>query len=252
MNITKEHIIRIVILIVTQLIWSSNLAQSTYPTRDSTYIFWQPNLKIQFTDYKAAPHSATKPTIATVALWTALDLPEEKDSEKQVKFYLAPVFDRSSSSTITDDSIKIAMQNTYLDICEIWARWARKKLNKLQDSITQADTLSKVFSKIIYEMNEHRLRMYRKYYKEVFRENKENAFTEWRDTINKKLADTKEWATKPEECYRFISNKPLEEGYREDTKSNPPTLDGVYEHVLQRDTWHWDFPQITRHKSSKK
>ncbi len=230
---------------------SAAFAQPVYPTQDSTYIFWQQDVKITSADYKAAPHSATKPAIATVALWTVMDLPKET-KKKQVKVYLAPVFDRSISSTITNDSVEIAKQNIYLDFCEIWARWAREKFNKVQDSIKQPDSLSLAFSKIVYEMNEHRLRMYRKYHKDVFRENKKDAFVEWRETINKQLEDTKKWATQPEECYRFITNKPIEEGYLEDPKSNPQVLDGIYEHVLQRDTWHWEFPQISRNKPIKK
>ena len=222
-------------------------AQSSLPLKDSTYLFWQPELKISASDYKAAPNSATKPAIAIVAIWAVMDLPKEPTG-KQPKIYIAPVFDRSFSSTITSDPVDISKENVYFDMCEIWARWAREKMSAIQDSITNTDSLSNAFIAVIKEMNEHRLRMYRKYTREVFREKKENAFDEWTQTINKTLADTKVWSTKPEECSRFKANKPIEEGYTEDPRSNPPVFGDTYEQVLQNDTWHGIFSQITRNK----
>ena len=49
--------------------------------------------------------------------------------------------------------------------------------------------------------------------KEVFIDKKVGAFSEWRKLINDWLSNTQKWATKPEECYRLMTEKPIEEGY---------------------------------------
>jgi len=83
---------------------------------------------------------------ASVGIWSILDMPEKKKDryKKFEKVYFAPAFERTTSYTKTDDTLQIAMQNTYLDICEIWARWARKQLSNIQDS-TKATGISWIY-----------------------------------------------------------------------------------------------------------
>jgi hypothetical protein len=47
----------------------------------------------------------------------------------------------------------------------------------------------------------------------VFAEKKEGAFEKWRGMIDKRLEETKMWATTPEECYRLMTGKPVAEGH---------------------------------------
>ena len=128
--------------------------QVSYPTRDSVHIFWQPGLKITDQDYKGTPQKQIDELMAkyefsasaSVGIWSILDMPEKKKDryKKFEKVYFAPAFERTTSYTKTDDTLQIAMQNTYLDICEIWARWARKQLSNIQDS-TKATGISWIY-----------------------------------------------------------------------------------------------------------
>jgi hypothetical protein len=194
-----------------------------YPTRDSIHIFWQPGLKITFNDYKGSPTAQTQEimdkydisVMASVGIWSVLDTPKKKRDRyrKFEKVYFAPAFERTTSYARTNDSIQIAIQNTYLDICEIWARWARQQLQSWQDTTKATGTLTIMYMTVKQEMNENRLKMYGGYFKDVIAEKKEGAFKEWRNLIEKWLDDTEQWAAKPEECYRLMTQQPIEEGY---------------------------------------
>jgi hypothetical protein len=50
---------------------------------------------------------------------------------------------------------------------------------------------------------------------EILIEKKDTAFVEWRKTVDQLLEQTKAFTTKPEDCYRFISGKPLIKNYME-------------------------------------
>jgi len=199
------------------------IGQTNYPTRDSIHIFWQPNLKITYSDYKGK----TKPKVlemmqkyqfsasASVGIWSILDIPKKKKDryKKFEKVYFAPAFERTTSSALSNDTLQIEMQNIYLDICEVWARWARKELKILQDTTKATGTLTIFYLTVVQNMNNHKLEMYSDIFKDVFIDKNVGAFAKWRADINKRLEDTKQWATTPEECYRLMTNRPIEEGY---------------------------------------
>jgi hypothetical protein len=197
--------------------------QIDYSTRDSIHIFWQPGIKITYSDYKGLPQKQIEELMdkygfsasASVGIWSVLDIPKKKKDryKKFEKVYFAPAFERTTSYAKTDDTLQISMQNIYLDICEIWARWAREQLTKIQDSTKATGTLSIMYTTVKQEMNEKRLAMYRSYFKDVFVDKKVGALTNWRNLIDKWLIETKGWATRPEECYRLMTGKPIEEGY---------------------------------------
>lgn len=197
--------------------------QKTYPTRDSIHVFWQPDLKITFQDYKGTQPKQVEALMAnygysasaSVGIWSALDIPRKKKDRSKIfeKVYFAPAFNCTTSFAITNDTLQIAMQNAFLDICEICARWARQQLTQSQDSIKAPGTLTLMYTTVIQKMDEKRFAMFRSYYKEVFIDKKKGAFVDWRALIDKGLRDTKGWATKPEECYRLMTGKPIEVGY---------------------------------------
>lgn len=211
------------ILLTLTFVYSTCLGQINYPTRDSVHIFWQPNLKITYNDYKGQKNVELENMMekyqfsasASVGIWSALDIPQKKKDryKKLEKVYFAPAFERTTSYAKSNDTLQIQIQNTYLDICEIWARWARKELKKLQDTTNATGTLSIFYMTIKQEMNEHRLSMFRAYFKDVILDKKEGSFTNWRAKIDKQLEETKQYATNPEECYRLMMRKPIEKDY---------------------------------------
>ena len=98
---------------------------------------------------------------------------------------------------------------------------ARKELKALQDTTKATGTLSIFYMTVKQDMNDHRVAMYRAYFKDVFIDKNDGAFSKWRADINKQLEETKQWATTPQECYRLMTGEPIEEGY-----IKAPTLTG--------------------------
>jgi hypothetical protein len=50
-------------------------------------------------------------------------------------------------------------------------------------------------------------------------------YLKWRELIDKWLEETQKYATTPEECYRLMSGKPIEKGYRKAKKLIGPMPD---------------------------
>ncbi len=143
-----------------------------------------------------------------------------------------------------NDSSQIAIDNIYFDILELSAREARLKLSNLPDSAMKVKDLSETFKAIVREMHENRLRMNRKFIREL-REKKVGTLQSWQQKLNQDLGRREKWATQPAECYRFLQNHPIEAGYSEDLNSNAVLLNKT-EQVLGRDTWHAEFCQMSR------
>jgi hypothetical protein len=216
---------RLIIIKILSFVAFPGFGQINYPTRDSVHIFWQPDLKLTYSDYKGPAVKELDELLnkyqfsaaASVGVWSKLDIPKKKkDRAKQFEIvYFAPAFKSTSSYTRSNDSLQIEMQNLYFDICELCARWARKELKTLQDSTRAIGTLTIYYMTVRRDMNERKLAMFSAYFKDVFVEKNEGAFAKWRQDIDKLLEETKSWATTPKECYRLMSRKPVEEGYIE-------------------------------------
>jgi hypothetical protein len=215
--------IRLIIVTFLVLVSQSVIGQNNYQTSDETHIFWQPNTKITKDDYQGQPTSQVDNMMdeygftasASVGIWSVLDIPKKKKDryKKFEKVYFAPAFEKTTSYIRTNDSIQIEMQNLYFDICEVWARWARKELKALQDSTKATGTLSIFYMTVKEDMNKNRISMYRAYFKEVFIDKSNGAFEKWRKEIDKALEETIMWATTPDECFRLLTQKPIEDGY---------------------------------------
>lgn len=205
------------------LIEAVSFGQTNYPTQDSVHIFWQPDVKLTSKDYQGQPTNNVEELMnkynfsasASVGIWSILDIPKKKKDrlKKFEKVYFAPAFEKTTSFTKSDDSLQIVMQNLYFDICEVWARWARKELKSYQDTMKATGTLSIFYMTVKQKMNDNRLTMYRMYFKDVFIDKKEGAFAKWRQEIDKELADLNQWATAPEECYRLMLQRPIDDEY---------------------------------------
>ena len=48
---------------------------------------------------------------------------------------------------------------------------------------------------------------------EILIEKKDSAYINWRKTVDDVLLQTENYATQPEDCYRFVINEPIEKGY---------------------------------------
>jgi hypothetical protein len=197
--------------------------QNSFPTQNSTHIFWQPEVMLTIDDYQGKPTPEIEKLMekygfsasASVGIWSVLDIPKKKSQRHKLfeKVYFAPAFEKTTSYYNSTDSLQIDMQNLYFDMCEIWARWARKELKSYQDSTKSIGTIAILYMTVKNEMNENRLAMYRDYFNQVFVEKREGAFLKWKLAMQNNLNETKAWATTPEECYRLMTKLPIDENY---------------------------------------
>lgn len=226
--------IRVITVILFVLASQAAIGQNGYLTSNATHIMWQPDTKISKTDYQGKATSQVDDMMdeygftasSSVGIWSTIDIPKKKKdrSKKYEKVYFAPAFEKTTSCIRTDDSLQIEMQNLYFDICEVWARWARRELRALQDSTKAIGTLSIYYSTVKEKMHQHRVDMYRAYFQEVFVDKSEGSFESWRKAIDKILKETQMWATTPEECHRLLTRKPIEEDYISPPKIIGPLL----------------------------
>lgn len=226
----------IIILLCFLIITLSAKSQTNCPTRDSVHIFWQPGTKITCQDFKGnIPPKIQQEmdmygysAIASVGIWHCIDLPTGSRKNRWSKFekvYFAPAFERTTSATRTTDTMQIAMQLMYFDMCEIWARWAREQLTHLKDSLNATGIQAIMYSTVVQKMKKNYHSMSGGYAQEVFIDKKEGSYIKWRQLIDEWLEDTKKWATTPEECYRLMSGKPIERGYKKAKKLIGPLQD---------------------------
>ncbi|MDH7460357.1 hypothetical protein QEG73_03675 [Chitinophagaceae bacterium 26-R-25] len=200
-------------------------AQSNFVTRDSLHIFWQPGTTLTLADFKgdstgkykeANRHSDIK-TMAHIGIWSILDVPKKKKDrgKKLEKVYIAPAFEMKASYPLTSDNTQIAKQQLYFDIAEVWARWARQQFKSYQDTIPGYGIVFSMYSTVIRDMKAQQAKMNDEYTNEIIADKSPDAFAKWRKLIDTKLEETKAWATTPQDCFRFISDKPVDEDYEQ-------------------------------------
>lgn len=215
--------LKLTILLCLMLVNQVVIGQQEYPTSTDTHIFWQPDTKITKDDYRGVATSQTEKfaqeygiTVhASVGIWSILDIPKNKRDRyrKYEKVYFAPAFERTTSYAATADSLQIEMQNLYFDMCEFWARWARRELQSYQDALKATGVLTIMYMTVMENMHKHKVEMFSAYFNDVFVKKEEGAFEEWKSIVYQLLDEFKMWATTPEECYRFVSGKPIKKGY---------------------------------------
>jgi hypothetical protein len=200
-------------------------AQSNFATRDSAHIFWQPGTILMLSDFKGdsavklkdEPRNPDVKIMAHIAIWSILDVPKKKKDrgKKLEKVYIAPAFDIKGSYALTSDAAQASKQQIYFDIAEVWARWARQQFKSYQETIPGYGIVFSMYSTVIRDMKAQQTKMSDDYTKEVFVDKAPDAFGRWRKMIDDKLEETKALATTPQECFRFISDKPVDEDYEQ-------------------------------------
>lgn len=201
----------------------SDWAQGHYPTQDSVHIFWQPDVKLTKQDYQGQPTDNSRKmqekydikVLCSTGIWSILDVAKKKKDRynKMEKVYFAPAFERTTSVAVTDDSLSIEKENVFFDICELGTRFARAGIKNLEDSSHATGAISLMYMTIKKEMEVYKAKLFQAYFQDVYVQKNEGAFEKWRAMIDKRLEETKAWCTSPQECYRLMTGKPIEEGY---------------------------------------
>jgi hypothetical protein len=199
--------------------------QETYLTESNTHIFWQTERELKQDDFKGNGLSNPKSvyycdsfklcTVASVGLFAILDIPKKKSRRGELieKAYFAPAFEKATSYILNDDTLGIRNQKMVFDIYEAAARFARKQLSQLQDTIKAYGVISLMFKSVEARAVELRDTLVDSFTIDVCINNRLGSYEEWRKNINDLLNETNDFATKPEDCYRFIKSEPIDDDY---------------------------------------
>jgi len=213
------------ILLLTIVSGYNSYSQEAVETESASHIFWQSNRVINKNDYKGEEPTDPKLigycedlemcTMAYVGLYSVLDIPKKKRNRGAMleKVYFAPAFDKNSSYIIEPDSFGVEKQRIIYDIFELSARYAREKLISYQDSMDAYGVLINFFKSVEADALELKDKTVSAFVQDVYIEKKDSAFSDWRQYVDKLLVESKKFETTSEECYRFVKNEPVAEGY---------------------------------------
>lgn len=178
-------------------------------TESHRHIFWQPDRILTEKDYQG--DGAQNPKFvkyceeldlcvyASTGVFAVLDIPKKKRKRGELieKAYFAPAFEKSTSFILKLDSTGMAKQKLVFDIFEVSARFARQQLQHLQDSVGGYGIISMMFKSIEARAIEMRTTLIDSYTMDVYIDKKVGAFEIWREEVDKLMAETKEFVTKP-------------------------------------------------------
>jgi len=211
---------RSLLFIVLWTLSSALCAQTSFKTEDEKDIYWQPGTKIDFSDYQSKSDSDCVKfhqkyglnMSSSIGFRGVVDVPNRKG--KFDKFYLAPVFCKNCSCLLTEDSMGLKVDKLMFDMAEVCARGARKELLEIQSKFNADNTNSMYFTTVKNRWDERLRSFFGTVMREILIEKKDSAYISWRATVDELLQQTEAFSTKPEDCYRFISDKPLEKNYK--------------------------------------
>ncbi len=217
-------------------------AQDTaqYITETETHIFWQADRKLTFDDFQ---HDMTKDSTilkimneagvqgdAKTNLWFTVDVPKKKQKKSCIPdvLHVAPVFQKEGSFILNNDSATyITLQNLF-DLRELEARFIRKELFNLRDQV-DVDTWVNFYSMFTMTAVSIGDKVYHdflySYAISMFKEKAEGTFEEWRYIIDTTLNSLQEFATTPEDCHRFATDKPIDNRYKPAKNIMGPLVD---------------------------
>ena len=204
---------------------SPALAQNDYPTETDLYVFWQPDRPLTPADFQKSDSlsdlnkymydSCRFGCVASVGLWTQADAPKRKKwtREHGEKIYVVPAFEKGDSYIIHNDTAGIAHEQIIFDLHEVGARLLRFKLQEATETTDHAlGTQALLFKTYEAEIRKFVKEMTYSFTISVLVE-KNDSLARWRAMVDDCLEKYADYATRPEDCARFILNKPLLDGY---------------------------------------
>ncbi|MDH8701938.1 hypothetical protein M2138_001290 [Dysgonomonadaceae bacterium PH5-43] len=207
-----------IILFILCVFSVSLCAQQTENEND---LYWQPDRKITFSDYQSESDTICvkynkkygMQMQSSIGFRWVVDVPKKRKG-KIDKGYLVPVFCKNCSCILSEDSLGLKTDQLLFDITEVCARNARRELDAFQQSGNIDNPNEMFFVSVKNKWEENKSSFFATAIREILIEKQEGAYEKWRATTDELLEKTKEYATKPEDCYRFIVGKPIEKGYK--------------------------------------
>ena len=192
--------------------------------QDSSFIYWTNNRIISFNDFQQIPDSnsirlMTKynvKSLANVQIHCILDYPKNKRDMKTLgeQWYFAPVFCKSCSPILAQDSIELKYALVYFDIAEYCTRLTRKKIAEFLNKNPSKGFIAASFPRLTDEIYNLMREMFGSFSKQVIIDKTPGSYEDWRMNVNKMLEMTKDFSTQEKDYQRFINKKPFSDKYR--------------------------------------
>ncbi len=215
------------IFILFSIIVSTVNGQSQLQTEDKDYLYWQPDVKIDYSHFQSESNEDCikdnkqygLKMSANIQLKGIVDIPKSHLSRKIKKrtgydrLYLAPVFCKDCSCILSEDSVELAVYQLLFDVAELCARGARKELLKTQEQMNINNVNTLFFTTVKNKWDESMRGTWASIYQDVLIQKKDSAYAEWRKLVDELLEANKGYATQPNEIKRLIHGEPTEQDY---------------------------------------
>ena len=197
-----------------------NAQSPVYLTENEKDIFWQPNTEINFSHYQAQTDTMCVNYFnkyglqmsSNIGIRGVVDVPTKK--RQFDKSYFAPVFCKNCSCILAEDTMCLKVDRLLFDFAEICARNMRRDLLEIHNQ-SKADNINTMFfTSVKNKWDENMQSFFGSAIREILIEKKDNAYMEWRQVVDELLQQTEPYKTRPEDCYRFVLNEPIEKGYK--------------------------------------
>ena len=201
---------KIFILIVSCAISIQLSAQKEFITENEKDIYWQPDSQIDFSDYQSSNDSNcikynTKYGLqmsSSIGFRGVVDIPLKR--KKFDKFYLAPVFCKSCSCILSEDSLGLKVDRLLFDIAEVCVRNARKEMLELNAQMKADNTNTMFLTTVKNKWDEKMRSFFGTVIREVLIEKYDSAYVKWRKTTDEILQQTESYKTDQRHCLRLL------------------------------------------------
>lgn len=213
--------------IIVLSIFSISFGQKSDHLEKHEHIFWNENIKLESSDFhndgKEVPNAikycdtTNLCTVGAFGIFAVLDIPKKKKKRGKLeeKLYIVPAFDVDKSYRVKDaDTLGVEKQQVVFNIHELSARWMRRELKNLTDTMKGYGTLSIWFKTIENKALKMNQEMVDGYTYEVFIKPRPNAYLDWKKQIDSLLIETKGFKTSEKDIKRFTFGKPILEEYK--------------------------------------
>ncbi|PRP67143.1 hypothetical protein [Nonlabens agnitus] len=204
-------------------------AQINVRIENDDNLFWQPNIELSYSDFKSKSNEDCEKfnekygweMSGTIELKGIVDVPKSHLSKRirkrkgDDKSYIAPVFCKNCSCKLSENSSELEVHKLLFDVAEMCSRALRRELSETKAKMEINNVNTMFFTTAKNKWDERMRKIWGTILQDILIENKKGAYLEWRNLINELMEKNEEFATKPNEIKRLMSEMPIEEGYVE-------------------------------------
>ena len=204
--------------------------QSVYRTETEKHIVWQPGVKLTFDMFQntqpsasdtAMMHRDNRQSLPYLGFWDVLDVPKKKSwKDLHEQAYFCAAFSKFQSFVVVRDSFDLAVAQMQWDIMELGTRMSRMFLDSQQTNAEES--LGCPVTGVVYTFYSTAAAKGRDFYGSLSKALLDNVLVprdqeklvEYRRFVDEMLASTAKFATRPEEAWRLLSEKPTQPGLK--------------------------------------